>query len=191
MSCWDASCWMRELLGGCRAEEIVVKLRELGFTIFDRVEFQFRIEIKTLRLAARPPPCTAAPSSPRRAHLRTLDARLAVRLPRERRREMLQQAQEVAPTSGALAALCAADDGRRLSRFVSRGPACVALLAAHCRLLDAPLGRRCATLAREMLRPGTPCVAREFFVWRSPARRRSGDALASLRRCRDGWSDFF
>ncbi|KZV28660.1 hypothetical protein F511_33605 [Dorcoceras hygrometricum] len=34
----------------------------------------FRIEIKTLKLAARPPPCAAAPSS-RRVHLRALDAR--------------------------------------------------------------------------------------------------------------------
>ncbi|KZV16697.1 hypothetical protein F511_28485 [Dorcoceras hygrometricum] len=116
---------------------------------------------------------------------------LAARLPHEGRREMLQQAQEVAPTSGALAALCAADDGRRLSRFVSCGHACVALLAARCRLLDAPLGRRCATLACVMLRPGTPCVAREFFMWRSPAGRCSGAAPASLRRCRDGWSEFF
>ncbi|KZV28985.1 hypothetical protein F511_44194 [Dorcoceras hygrometricum] len=110
---------------------------------------------------------------------RALGRALAARLPRERRREMLQQAQEVAPTSGALAALCAADDGCRLLRFVSRGRACVALLAARCRLLDAPLGRRCATLARAMLRPGTPCVAREFFVWRSPAGRRSGDVVTA------------
>ncbi|KZV34683.1 hypothetical protein F511_21798 [Dorcoceras hygrometricum] len=72
-----------------------------------------------------------------------------------------------------------ADDGRRLSCFVSRGRACVALLAARCRLLDAPPGRRCTTLACAMLRPWTPCVTREFFfVWRSPAGRRSGESPA-------------
>ncbi|KZV13743.1 hypothetical protein F511_45092 [Dorcoceras hygrometricum] len=37
-----------------------------------------------------------------------------------------------------------ADDERRFSRFVSRGRACDALLAARCRLLDAPPGRCCA-----------------------------------------------
>ncbi|KZT76960.1 hypothetical protein F511_46015 [Dorcoceras hygrometricum] len=93
-----------------------------------------------------------------------------------------------APLHSARLLRAMADDGRRLSRFVSHGRACVALLAARCRLLDAPPGRRCTTLARAMLRPSTPCVARDFF---SCGGRRSAAAPASLRRCRDDWSEFF
>ncbi|KZT75741.1 cycloartenol Synthase-like [Dorcoceras hygrometricum] len=36
-----------------------------------------------------------------------------------------------------------------------------------------------------------PLLRARFRRWRPPAGRRSGDAPASLRRCRDGWSDFF
>ncbi|KZV22014.1 hypothetical protein F511_33223 [Dorcoceras hygrometricum] len=148
------------------------KSRVLVIPVGARHKCQQDLEIGRPNAAMHGGPLISTP----RALARTGRA-LAAR-PRERRREMLQQAQEVAPTSGELAALCAADDGRRLLRFVSCDRACVVLLAARCLLLDAPLGRRCATLARAMLRPGTPCVAREFFVWRSPAGRRSGESPA-------------
>ncbi|KZV06793.1 homeobox-leucine zipper protein ATHB-15 [Dorcoceras hygrometricum] len=51
------------------------------------------------------------------------------------------------------------------------------------------------TLLRDDARgraPRTRPLRRASFSWRRPpADRRSGDAPANFRRCRDGWSEFF
>ncbi|KZV49164.1 acyl-CoA dehydrogenase-related protein [Dorcoceras hygrometricum] len=81
-----------------------------------------------------------------------------------------------------------ADDGRRLSRFVSRGRACDALLAARCRLLNAPPGRALLVDDARRSRDVARC-RREFSLVVAPPSPAA--APASFRRCRDGWSDFF
>ncbi|KZT75253.1 hypothetical protein F511_47722 [Dorcoceras hygrometricum] len=65
-------------------------------------------------------------------------------------------------------------------------------MAARCKLLEWALdrgaGRRCAcgaALRCAMVRALPP----RFFVAVAAGRRRSDDAPASFRRCRDGWSD--
>ncbi|KZV18762.1 hypothetical protein F511_13035 [Dorcoceras hygrometricum] len=103
------------------------------YSVMDLIGVIYRslpIEIKTLKLAARMPPCAAAPS-PRRAQLCTLDARL----PREER-------PRVAATG------CA--DEQRACRVVS-GRLCA------CRVMS---GRLCAAAARKLLRDaGAGCCA--------------------------------
>ncbi|KZT75922.1 hypothetical protein F511_47053 [Dorcoceras hygrometricum] len=69
-----------------------------------------------------------------------------------------------------------ADDGRRLSHFVSCGRACVALLAARCRLLDVPPGR--AQLVDDARRSReSPALPPRVFVGGGAivAGRRSGE----------------
>ncbi|KZT76450.1 hypothetical protein F511_46525 [Dorcoceras hygrometricum] len=77
-----------------------------------------------------------------------------------------------------------ADDGRRLSHFVSRGRACVALLAARCRLLDAPPGRALLVDDARRSRDVARAAAASFRWWwrrrrRPPLRRVSGDVVTA------------
>ncbi|KZV23598.1 hypothetical protein F511_12733 [Dorcoceras hygrometricum] len=90
-----------------------------------------------------------------------------------------------APLHSARLLRAMADDERRFSRFISRGRAYDALLAARCRLLDGPPGRCCA---RSVAHDGAYAAA-DFVVAAPPSP--TGDAPASFRRCRDGWSEFF
>ncbi|KZT76661.1 Werner syndrome ATP-dependent helicase-like [Dorcoceras hygrometricum] len=88
----------------------------------------------------------------------------------------------VAPTSGALAAMRSADDGRRLSRLFSRCRACVALLVGRCTLLecDACGGWSCVMRAG---RAASCAAVRNFSLaaaaGRPPLRRVSGDVVTA------------
>ncbi|KZV49849.1 hypothetical protein F511_42108 [Dorcoceras hygrometricum] len=90
--------------------------------------------------------------------------------------------------AGRLTLHAMADDGRRLSHFVSRGRACVALLDACCLLLDAPPGRALLVDDARRSRDVARC-RREFLLVVAPPSPAA--TPASFWRCRDGWSDFF
>ncbi|KZT75707.1 hypothetical protein F511_47268 [Dorcoceras hygrometricum] len=98
---------------------------------------------------------------------------LAARLPRERRPEML-------PPSRKLLRCMVAGRRRWLRERCASSRAAGRAFSSHV----APL------LARWCARPCARMRAREFRGG-AAGRRRSGDAPASFRRCRDGWSDFF
>ncbi|KZV19097.1 hypothetical protein F511_43742 [Dorcoceras hygrometricum] len=150
----------------------------------------FRIEIKTLRLAARPPPCTAAPSSPRRAHLRALDTRLAARWPCacrakgaerccNRRKKLRQRAARlpccVRPMMGATSRA----SSRAAAHVLRYWPPAVASWMR--RLVDAARHSRarCCGRARLASRENFSCGGRRPAAAPTMLRRVSGDVVTA------------
>ncbi|KZV42723.1 hypothetical protein F511_10431 [Dorcoceras hygrometricum] len=165
------------------------------------------IEIKTLKLAARPPPCAAAPSS-HRAHLRALDARWP-RVCRARgadgccnRRKKLRQRATCLPRCvRPMVGAALAHDGATRGRSVRRpGAVRGAMISPSSRLLADVMRAgccvfwswRCAVRRRAMACDGAAlvaaaravCVARDFSVGGAAAgrpslRRISGDVVTA------------